>query len=30
MEYLIEIKREYNSLNKLYEFLNKDSSYEYS
>lgn len=30
MENLIEIKKEYNSLDKLYEYLKKDSSYEYS
>ena len=30
MENLIKIKSEYNSLDKLYEFLKKDSNYEYS
>ena len=30
MENLIELKSEFNSLDKLYEFLKKDSSYEYS
>jgi len=30
MENVITIKNEYNSLDKLYEFLKKDSNYEYS